>query len=59
MFATTGYARSPGNRAYDVTPDDQRFVMLRLVVDSAAPPPAQLVFVDNWLRELDTKLKQP
>jgi serine/threonine-protein kinase len=59
LFSTAGYAKSPGNRAYDVTPDDQRFVMLRLVVDSAAPPPAQLVFVDNWLRELDTKLKQP
>jgi serine/threonine-protein kinase len=59
LFSTTGYAKSPGNRAYDVTPDDQRFVMLRLVADSAAPPPAQLVFVDNWLRELATKLKRP
>jgi hypothetical protein len=59
MFATTGYARSPGNRAYDVTPDDQRFVMLRLVADSAAPTPAQLVFVDNWFRELTAKLTRP
>jgi serine/threonine-protein kinase len=59
LFSTTGYAKSPGNRAYDVTPDDQRFVMLRLVADSAAPTPAQLVFVDNWFRELTAKLKRP
>ena len=24
LFATTDYAKTPGNRAYDVTPDDQR-----------------------------------
>ena len=59
LFATTGYARSPGNRAYDVTPDDQRFIMLRSLDDAAARPPAQLVLVDNWFEELTTKLRQP
>jgi serine/threonine-protein kinase len=59
LFATKDYAKTPGNRAYDVTPDDQRFVMLRLVADSITRPPAQLVFVDNWFEELKAKLKQP
>jgi serine/threonine-protein kinase len=59
LFSTAGYAKTPGNRAYDVTPDDQRFVMLRLVTDSASGPPAQLVFVDNWFGELQAKLKRP
>ena len=58
LFTTTGFAKSPGNRAYDVTPDDQRFVMLRLADDSASRPPAQLVFVDHWFGELRAKLQQ-
>ncbi len=59
LFAMTGYARAPGNRAYDVTPDDQRFVLLRLVVDSTARASVQLVFVDNWFGELKARMKQP
>jgi Tol biopolymer transport system component/tRNA A-37 threonylcarbamoyl transferase component Bud32 len=59
LFPTRAYAKTPGNRAYDVTPDDQRFVMLRLVDDSISRPPAQLVFVDNWFGELRRKLKEP
>ena len=59
LFETKGFARSPGNRAYDVTPDDQRFVMLRLAADSAVSAPVRLVFVDNWLQELAAKLKRP
>ena len=59
LFAATRYAKSPGNRAYDVSPDDQRFVMLRLLEDSVSRPPAQLVFVDNWFGELRRKLKRP
>ena len=59
LFPTTGYAKTPGNRAYDVTPDDQRFVMLHLVADSAGRTPVQLVFVDNWFEELRAKTKRP
>jgi hypothetical protein len=59
LFSTKGNARTPGNRSYDVTQDDQRFVMLRLVDDSISRPPAQLVFVDNWFGELAAKLKRP
>ncbi len=59
LFSTKGYARTPGNRAYDVTPDDQRFVMLHLIADSAGRNPVQLVLVDNWLEELRARLKRP
>ena len=56
LFPTTGYAKSPGNRAYDVTPDDQRFVMLRSLDDSSSRLAVQLVFVENWWEELRAKL---
>ncbi|MDZ4864149.1 MAG: hypothetical protein SGJ01_11965, partial [Gemmatimonadota bacterium] len=56
LFPATGYAKSPGNRAYDVTPDDQRFVMLRSLDDSSSRLAVQLVFVENWWEELRAKL---
>ncbi|MEO8140689.1 MAG: protein kinase, partial [Gemmatimonadota bacterium] len=43
LFSTKGYATTPGNRAYDVSPDDQRFVMLRSMSDSTTRQAAQLV----------------
>ncbi len=37
-------------REYDVMPDGQSFVMID---DSeAAPPPTQLILVQNWVEEL-------
>jgi hypothetical protein len=39
-----------------VTPDDQRFVMLRALSDTTTTP-SQLVLVDNWIDELRAKLK--
>jgi serine/threonine-protein kinase len=56
LFDTKGLARAASYRAYDVTPDDQRFVMLRSLDDAASRQPAQLVFVDNWMKELREKL---
>jgi hypothetical protein len=36
---------------YDITPDGQRFVMID---DSqSAPPPTQLILVQNWAEELN------
>jgi Tol biopolymer transport system component len=57
LFSTKGFARAAAYRAYDVTPDDQRFVMLRALDDSAVQQSSQLVFVDNWLAELQDKLQ--
>ena len=41
---------------YDLTPDDQRFVMTRLAAANQAPGAGQLVVVDNWFTELRSKM---
>jgi hypothetical protein len=56
LFQAKSYARSLSYRAYDVSAGDKRFVMLRPVTDSVAPPSSQLVVVDNWFEELKPKL---
>ena len=48
------YAPSLGGRNYDVSPDGQRFLMLKVVADPGeAPPPARFIIVENWLSELE------
>ena len=41
---------------YDLTPDDKRFLMVRLAAVNQAPGAGQLVVVDNWDEELRTKM---
>jgi serine/threonine-protein kinase len=41
---------------YDLTPDDKRFVMVRLAAVNQAPGAGQLVVVDNWNEELKAKM---
>jgi len=41
---------------YDLTPDDQRFVMVRLSAVNQAPGAGQLVVVENWFTELKSKM---
>jgi serine/threonine-protein kinase len=41
---------------YDLTPDGQRFLMIRSAEDSPASR-AQLVLVQNWTTELDSRLR--
>jgi serine/threonine-protein kinase len=51
LFSGEYIASSPG-RGYDVTPDGQRFLMVR---NADAPPsagPATMVLVENWFEEL-------
>jgi len=43
---------------YDLTPDDQRFIMARLASTNQAPGAGQLVVVDNWITELYQKMKR-
>jgi Tol biopolymer transport system component len=57
LFQARPYARSLSYRAYDVSPDDRRFVMLRPAADSVPTPARQLVVVDNWIEELKSKLR--
>jgi len=42
---------------YDVTPDDRRFIMARLVSTDQKPGPAQLIVVENFREEVRRKLK--
>jgi hypothetical protein len=42
---------------YDVTPDDKRFVMVRLSTVNTAPGAGQLVVMDNWFEELEKKMR--
>ena len=48
LFRVDDYHRHFSHRAYDVTPDGQRFIMIR----SGDAPRGELVVVDNWLTEL-------
>jgi Tol biopolymer transport system component/tRNA A-37 threonylcarbamoyl transferase component Bud32 len=56
LFADSTYLEAPSYRAYDVSRDDQSFVMLRVLPETAAAPTGQLVFVENWFSELRAKL---
>jgi eukaryotic-like serine/threonine-protein kinase len=41
---------------YDITPDDKKFLMVRLAAVNQAPGAGQLVVVDNWFTELRAKM---
>ena len=58
LFTTT-YAPPPAWRTYDVSPDGQRFLMIKEGVGGTAnAPPPSLVVVLNWFEEL-TRLVPP
>lgn len=48
LFSTAGFAMFGGLGRYAVSPDDRRFLMMRLVPG----PPEKLVVVQNWFDEL-------
>ena len=50
LFSVAGYMLNPAYALYDVTPDDQRFVMLRIGADLAAA--SELILVTNFFEEL-------
>jgi Periplasmic component of the Tol biopolymer transport system len=43
---------------YDLTPDDKRFITVRLAIVNQAPGAGQLVVVDNWDEELKAKMRR-
>ena len=47
------YRREDVHRAYDVTLDDQRFVMLRIVESDEEDSQSDLILVRNWFTELE------
>jgi Tol biopolymer transport system component len=54
LFSTVQYRRDRDHRAYDVTSDDQRFLMIRLVEGSTDA--SELVLVQNWFEELKQRM---
>lgn len=54
LFDATAYVHTVGHRRFDVTSDDQRFLMLRELTgaDQAAPGDRSFVFVEHWFEEL-------
>jgi dipeptidyl aminopeptidase/acylaminoacyl peptidase len=51
-----GTVRSPLTTPYDITPDDQRFIMVRLIDSAVARQPAPLILVENWLEEVKERM---
>ena len=49
------YLRSPF-RTYDVSPDGQRFLMIKPSDDREVLVPARMVLVENWFDELRRRL---
>ncbi len=53
LFSIQGFRRSLGHPFYDVTPDDQRFVMIRNLGGQEA---SELIVVENFFEELKAKV---
>ena len=53
LFSTEGFRSATQHQAYDVTPDDQRFVMIRTRGDVEV---VELIVVENFFEELKAKV---
>ncbi len=53
LFSTQGYGAADVHQVYDVTPDDQRFVMIQFVGEQEA---TELIVVENFFEELKAKV---
>jgi serine/threonine-protein kinase len=54
LFSLSGYREARNRQQYDVSPDDRRFVMIR---EFSTGTPDNVVYVENWLAELQAKLR--
>jgi hypothetical protein len=54
LFSTYPYRTDFFHQSYDVTPDGQRFVMIR--IDEAGRASNELIVVENWFEELREKV---
>jgi len=53
LFSMDGYLTARGHAMYDVSPDDQRFVMLRM---GDVGSDSELILVENWAEELRQRM---
>jgi len=56
LFSSQGFRRSFEHQQYDVTPDDQRFVMIRNRVSEELEAAGELIVVENFFEELKAKV---
>ena len=54
LFSIAGYRGARNRQQYDVAPDDQRFLMIKILDDGTR---AQAVYVENWFTELKAKMQ--
>ena len=52
-FATTECAEPLAWRAYDASPDGQRFLLIKEGASDASAPAPSFVVVQNWIEELN------
>nr|MBA2627324.1 PD40 domain-containing protein [Gemmatimonadales bacterium] len=55
LFSVTPYANAVNRPQYDVSPDDRRFVMIRIPEDAARQ---EIVLVENFLADLAQKVRR-
>jgi hypothetical protein len=55
LFSASRFAAFEGGSQYDVSADDQRFLMLRPVAGSGSD---RLIVVENWFEELTAKSRK-
>ena len=53
LFSTADFLQRGAHPQYDVSPDDQRFVMLRMGTEGED---SQLILVTNWFEELRERM---
>ncbi len=54
LVVKEGYMVAPGNpgRTYDISPDGQRFLMIKDASAGATATPADLIVMEHWVEEL-------
>ena len=53
LFSMANYLSGSDHHQYDVSPDDSRFVMLRIEEEASASPP---ILVENWEELLEEQV---
>jgi serine/threonine-protein kinase len=56
LFPLTGYFLGPSYTAFDISPDDQRFLMIRQLDFAQGASAPMLVLVENWFEELRARM---
>ena len=54
LFSLAGYLGARNRQQYDVAPDDQKFLMIKLLHSDTR---GEAIYVENWFAELESKLR--